>query len=80
MVGALVFGGIGLVSLVWGVVLCTGRGARLVRQPALLQESTGLRIEVAAEGVPTRRAAPRGGATLSRQKCDTERFCRMGAA
>ena len=30
MVGALVFGGIGLVALVWGVVLCTGRGAKSV--------------------------------------------------
>lgn len=30
MIGALVFGGIWLVSLVWGAVLCTGRGAKSV--------------------------------------------------
>lgn len=30
MVGVWVFGGIGVVLLVWGVVLCTGRGAKSV--------------------------------------------------
>ena len=27
MAGTIIFGGIGLLCLIWGIVLCTGRGA-----------------------------------------------------